>query len=96
MAAMLICWNLQDHSSKRTQLSALTSALKLLTQDVFQSGADPGTKAETLLHRRLGKLGVERGQVGLSQVLVGLGHVRDARQRQLLRQAPLMGSKGAL
>lgn len=47
MAAMSIRRYLQDQPlRKRTQLSALTVRLSLLTQDVAETAADPGHEAE--------------------------------------------------
>jgi hypothetical protein len=36
------------------------------------------------------------GQIHLGEIPIGRSHARDAGQRQLLRQAPLMGAKGPL
>ena len=93
---MPICRKLQAHSLDACTVVVAHDALVLFAQDVLQTATDPGHEGRPRFQRRHGKLGVEGGKVALLYVAIGGLHVGDARQRQFLRQAPLMRAKGSL
>ena len=87
---MPVGWNLQDQFLEAHAVIGTHCALVLLTQDVFQTTADPEHEGRACLRCRLCKLGIECRQIDFGEILVGLRHAGDTGQCQFLRQTPLM------
>ncbi len=89
---MPIRGDLQDQSLETRAVVSADGAFVLLTQDVFQTAANPEHKSRSVLRGRLGKLGIEGGEINVLQVAISRRHAGDTGQRQLLGQTALVGA----
>ena len=93
VAAVGIRRDLQGEPAEGDAVVAADDTLIVLAQDVVDGGAEQRDKGGSLFARRFSEFGVERREVDLLKLAVGLGPGGDAVIGQFLDQAFLMGAE---